>query len=237
MNMIGQFPQDNPEQEGVGVIYRLSEGYVLMIRGKTMACPSAHALGQAVIKQLKMLEQEPTPVAVVPKVGEPQPVEYDLNFKATYTEAAHAAPAEPFASGESQALYQRNNLLVSARALGQGEINEEHFELAHKQYFPDVDEATILSVAQSFGWASTRVQHSSDELAGLPTGDEELSPESPDDEEFDPDLPVQVVDLAAGREGRRAARAARAVELERATVKPKRRGKKNSGFHQMELEL
>jgi hypothetical protein len=215
MNMIGQYPQDTPDQSAVAVVYRLSEGYVLMIRGRTIACPSIHALGQAVTKQLKLLEQEPQAEMVMQDVPVgPTPPELSTRPEQFVSQPGPQEQMnQPFAEPDAQAFYQRNNLIISARALVDGTITEDVFNQARRVSFPDIDEQVVLSVAQSFGWASTRVQHSSDELAGLPRGDEELRPEEPDpdgEDGFDPNMPVTVVDLAAGREGRRAAREARA---------------------------
>lgn len=237
---IGQYPQDVPQQEPIAVIYKLSEGYVLMVRGRTIACPSIHALGQAITKQVKAVEQEPPLVVQGPEVPPVGPVMSEAQASDWLEAALHPEPQQPFASPDQNAFYQRNNLVQSVRGLVEGKITEDQFALARRQFFPDLDDAMVLNIAQSMGWASTRVTSTSYSPGvfrdpglreaealrgiGLPRSWESvLSPEPPDpgddddedglEPEISLDMPVQVVDLAAGREGRRAARAQHQQQL------------------------
>lgn len=132
-----------PAHEVIGTITKLSEGFVLTIRGKTVACRNAKELGQQVEKATKKLK----------KLPEPEAPSWSAQQAPQFTPEQVAAMQHDVLRQEQQIATvqdaateiqtQLTRVLAMARARAQGLIDGDAFMEGVERYCPDLSGEAI----------------------------------------------------------------------------------------------
>ena len=148
-------PQDmTPAYEPIGTITALSSGFVVSIRGKTVACRNAKELGQAVEKacrKIKLPERNPMGNAPMSPSWSSNP-EFSIPTPLTPSSAPSAAPQSvdnsPMREG-ARLQTELVNLTALCKARAQGLLSQQAFYTRIAEFCPDVaDEAVQQMLAQ-----------------------------------------------------------------------------------------